>query len=134
MTMDGGVTPALESFAFGDSQALADELLDLVLVGKKTATCWTASEGLKRSEVGKRWVVKDGQGRPRAVVVSVELTRRRSEDVDKAFARDDGEGDRSLASWRQAHTEYFSRQGAFSWEMELYCERFRLVEILVESG
>jgi uncharacterized protein YhfF len=33
----------LESFAFGDSPALADELLALVLAGKKTATCWAAS-------------------------------------------------------------------------------------------
>jgi len=76
--------PDLESFAFGDSPALADELLELVLAGTKTATCWAASEGLKGVEVGKRWIVNDGQGRPRAVVETVELTRRRFEDVDEA--------------------------------------------------
>ena len=53
--------PDLESFAFGDGSALADELLDLVLSGKKTATCWAASEGLKGAEVGERWLVKDGR-------------------------------------------------------------------------
>jgi hypothetical protein len=57
----------LESFAFGDSPALADKLLDLVLIGKKTATCWAASEGMKGVEIGKRWIVKDGQGRARAI-------------------------------------------------------------------
>ena len=120
----------LESFSFGDNPALADELLELVLVGKKTATCWAAKEGDKGVEVGKRWIVKDGQGRPRAVLETVELTQRRFEDVDQSFAYDEGEGDRSLEYWRQAHTEYFTGQGTFSKDMEVYCERFRLVEIL----
>ena len=117
----------LESFSFGDSPAAADELLELVLIGRKTATCWAASEGLKGVEVGKRWIVKDGQGRPRAIVETVELTRRR---FDEALAYDGGEGDRSLKYWRQLYTDYLTRQGAFSKNMELYCERFRLVEIL----
>ena len=67
----------LDSFSFGDSPELADELLALVLAGKKTATCWAAAEGDKGVEVGKRWIVKDGQGRARAILETVELTRRR---------------------------------------------------------
>ena len=35
---------SLRSFAFGDSPALADELLELVLKGLKTATCSTEDE------------------------------------------------------------------------------------------
>ena len=120
----------LESFAFGDSPALADELLTLVLVGAKTATCWAASEGDKGVEVGKRWIVNDGQGRARAVLETVEITRRRFEDVDEGFAYDEGEGDRSLGWWRGAHTDYFTRRGEFASGMEVYCERFRLVEAL----
>jgi len=120
----------LESFAFGDSPALADELLALVLVGAKTATCWAASEGDKGVEVGKRWIVKDGQGRARAVLETVEVTRRRFEEVDEGFAHDEGEGDRSLAWWRRAHTNYFTRRSEFAPGMEVYCERFRLVEAI----
>ncbi len=120
----------LDSFSFGDSPALADELLELVLLGKKTATCWAASEGDKGVEAGKRWIVKDGQGRPRAVLETVELMRRRFRDVDADFAYEEGEGDRSLDYWRRAHANYFTRRGEFSPDMELYCERFRLVEIL----
>jgi len=120
----------LESFSFGDSPAAADECLELVLIGRKTATCWAASEGLKGAEVGKRWIVKDGQGRPRAIVETVELTRRRFDEADEALAYHGGEGDRSLEYWRQLYTDYLTRQGAFSKDMELYCERFRLVEIL----
>ena len=33
-------------------------------------------------------------------------------DVDAAFAWDEGEGDRSLSSWRDAHMRYFGRQAA----------------------
>jgi uncharacterized protein YhfF len=120
----------LESFAFGDSPELANELLDLVLAGKKTATCWAASEGDKGVAVGKRWIVKNSQGRASAILETVELTRRRFGEVDEAFAREEGEGDRSLADWHEAHTAYFTRRGEFSPDMELYCERFRLVEVL----
>jgi uncharacterized protein YhfF len=122
--------PDLEGFSFGDSPALADELAALVLAGKKTATCWAASEGDKGVEIGKRWMMEDGAGRPRAIVETIELKRRRFDQVDRSFAYDEGEGDRSLDYWRQAHTDYFSRRGVFSKDMELYCERFRLVEVM----
>jgi len=120
----------LESFAFGDSSNLADALLELVLIGRKTATCWAASAGDQGVEVGKRWIVKDGRGRPSAILETVELARRRFGEVDAGFAHDEGEGDRSLAFWRRAHENYFTRRGEFSPDMELFCERFRLVEIL----
>ena len=118
----------MDSFSFGDSAELADELLELVLIGKKTATAWAAAEGDKGVVVGKRWIVKDGQGRSGAILETVELTRRRFGEVDAAFAHDEGEGDRSLAWWREAHKRYFTQRGEFSPDMELYCERFRLIE------
>ncbi len=122
--------PGLEGFSFGDGPALANELLELVLIGKKTATCWPASEGDKGFAVGKRWMAEDGAGWPRAIIETVELSRSRFEEVDEAFAWDEGEGDRSLDYWRRAHKNYFTRDGVFSEEMELYCERFRLVEVI----
>ena len=122
---------SLRSFAFGDSPALADELLDLVLKGVKTATCSTEDEP-NTSTQGERWIVLDGRGLPRCVIESTEVTYRRLDDVDAAFAHDDGEGDRSLAYWREAHRRYFGRQGKISEGMMLMCERFRLVEILAD--
>ena len=74
--------------------------------------------------------MKDGQGRPRAILETVEVERRRFEGVDAAFAHDEGEGDRSLAYWRRAHTDYFTRRGEFQPGMEVYCERFRLVQVI----
>jgi uncharacterized protein YhfF len=121
----------LRSFAFGDGVPLADELLDLVLRGLKTATCNTEDEP-NTSTLGERWIVLDGRGNPRCVIESTEVTYRRYE-VDAAFAYEEGEGDRSLAYWRSAHRRYFERQGKFSEDMMLMCERFRLVEVFEGS-
>jgi uncharacterized protein YhfF len=123
---------ALRSFAFGDSPDLADELLELVLKGVKTATCSTEDEP-NTSKPGERWIVLDGRGNPRCVIESTEVVYRRYGDVDAAFAHDEGEGDRSLSYWRDAHRRYFTRLGQFSEDMMLMCERFRLVEIFAES-
>jgi uncharacterized protein YhfF len=121
----------LRSFAFGDSPGLADELLDLVLKGVKTATCSTEDEP-NISKPGERWIVLDGRGKARCVIESVEVTFRRYGEVDAAFAYDEGEGDRSLGYWRDAHRRYFGRLGKFSEDMMLMCERFRLVEIFAD--
>jgi uncharacterized protein YhfF len=118
----------LRAFAFGDGPELADELLDLVIRGIKTATCSTEDEP-NTSTPGERWIVLDGRGEPRCVIESTEVTYRRFGEVDANFAFEEGEGDRSLAYWREAHRGYFGRQGKFSEDMMLMCERFRLVEV-----
>jgi uncharacterized protein YhfF len=118
---------ALDRFSFGDSPTLGDELAELVLAGRKRATCWAVSDGPITS-VGKRMVMLDGAGIPRAVLETVELVQRRFSEIDEAFAFDEGEGDRTLTYWRTAHQRYFERHGTFSPDMVLFCERFRLVE------
>ena len=122
----------LRSFAFGDGPALADELLDLVIREVKTATCSTEDEP-NTSTTGERWIVLDGRGVPSCVIETLEVTYRRYGEVDAAFAYEEGEGDRSLAYWRQAHRNYFGRLGRFSEDMMLMCERFRLVEVLAKA-
>lgn len=123
----------LDSFAFGDSPEMADRLLGFVLAGAKTATCWSVADG-PQTEVGKRMVVLDGQGRPRAVVETVSLEQRRFCDVTWAFATAEGEGDESLDDWRAGHRNYFTRNGGFAPDMMLWCERFRLIEIIGEGA
>ena len=128
-----GRYPGVVRFAFGDSPALADELLALVLAGKKTATCgdWaetTAKYGLMKP--GDLSVVQDGAGCDACVIETVEVTQRRFDEVDAQFAFDEGEDDRTLDSWRRAHRRYFERNGGWSEDMMLYCERFRVVEVL----
>jgi uncharacterized protein YhfF len=69
-----------ETFTFGDGPELADELLDLVLQGKKRATCWAESQGLLSAEVGKLMVVLDSKGMPKAVLTQ-------NSRIDKATLR-----------------------------------------------
>jgi uncharacterized protein YhfF len=133
MTGEPGDWTELESFAFGDNPELADELANLVLAGVKCASCWSLSEG-QSTAVGKRMVMLDGVGKPLAVLETTELTMRRFNEVDAAFAFDEGEGDRSLEYWRAAHTRYFTRQGTFAPDMLLWCERFRLIAKLSEPA
>jgi uncharacterized protein YhfF len=130
-----GAVPAkyqgLRSFAFGDGPALADELLDLVVREVKTATCSTEDEP-NTSTPGECWIVLDGRGVPACVIETLEVTYISYNEVDAAFAYEEGEGDRSLTHWRAAHRNYFGRQGKFSEDMMLMCERFRLVDILAD--
>ncbi len=122
----------LRSFAFGDGPQLADELLDLVIRGVKTATCSTEDEP-NTSRPGEQWIVLDGSGTPRCVIETTEVTYRRFGEVGADFASEEGEGDRSLDYWRQAHRNYFGRLGKFREDMMLMCERFRLVEVFADQ-
>jgi uncharacterized protein YhfF len=121
---------SLKTFSFGDHPALADELVGLVLEGKKRATCWAVSEGLKGAAVGKGMVALDGKNIPRVVLKTIELTQRRFDQVDEAFAYDEGERDRSRAYWREEHERYFTRTGLFEPQMMLWCERFRVEHVI----
>ncbi len=123
---------SLRSFAFGDSPELADELLELVIKGIKDRDLLDRGRA-NISTPGERWIVRDGRGEPRCVIETVEVSFRHYRDVDAAFAYEEGEGDRSLACWREAHRKYFGRLGRFSEDMMLMCERFRLVEVFADS-
>ena len=122
--------------AFGDNPALADELAALIVAGTKTATCsclweWEA-EGQPLPTPGLKTVVLDGQGQPVAIIETTVVQIRLFSEVGADFAFAEGEGDRSLASWRDGHWRYFSRAlpriGREPAEtMPLVCERFRLL-------
>jgi uncharacterized protein YhfF len=121
-------------FSFGDSPSLANELLALAIEGRKTATCGPLRDfspgGEPMPQVGRHDIVLDGKGRPAAVIETTEVIVKRFDEVDEQFARDEGEGDGTLAYWRDAHETYFARNGGFAPDMEVVCERFRLVEVL----
>ena len=121
---------------FGDGAALADELLGLVLAGTKRATAGLvadfAADGEPLPRIGGHWIVCDGAGVPRCVLRSTELRLGPLHSVDDAFAWDEGEGDRSRASWLDGHERYFRRTQAargeeWSDDLEVVFERFRVV-------
>lgn len=118
------------TFQFGDSPELADELLALVLAGAKTATCGAVCDFGGQEplpEVGRRDVVLDGRGRPACVIETTGVLVQRFDQVDEAFALAEGEG--PYAAWRDAHIAYFERNGGYTPDMMLACERFRVVHV-----
>ncbi len=130
--------PDAVRFTFGDSRELCDELLALVRAGKKTATCdslrnfETSGEALP--VVGRRDIALDWDGNPALVIETSDVTLCRFCDVEESFALAEGEND-SLRGWQEDHRAYFTRNGGFDREMQLVCERFRLVEdLLPETG
>lgn len=125
----GAVAPP--AFAFGATREQADDALALVLDGTKTATSSALVEhergGVPLPRVGDLAIVLDGDGVPRAVVrtTAVEVTVFGQVGAEHAAA--EGEGDRTLASWRQAHAAYWGKRvdEAGSWPVVL--ERIALV-------
>lgn len=100
---------------FGDSPAMADELIDLVLAGTKRATAGLLAEHELDGDVpaaGGHWIATDGSGTERAILLTTEIRIGRVDSVDEAFAFDEGEGDRTRDSWLDGHGRYFERQVA----------------------
>ena len=124
-----------EAWAFGATAEHADELLELVLAGVKTGTAsalWDLeAEAEPVPEVGELSVILDGLGRPRAVIVTTAVDIVPFAEVGAEHARSEGEGDRTLAAWREIHERFWRRFGSsargFSREMPVVCERFRVV-------
>ena len=105
-----------DAWAFGDEDSpdLADELAWLVLHGPKRATTCLYEDAVADGDMPTRGaysVVLDGSGGPVCVIRTTEVDIRPFGEVDDAYAWDEGEGDRSLAFWRQAHIDFFAQNG-----------------------
>jgi uncharacterized protein YhfF len=121
---------------WGDSPQLADELGALIVAGTKTATCSALWEYEAEDEplpsVGLKTIVLDGNNHPLCIVEATEVEVRSYNEVDARFAHEEGEGDRSLEYWRDAHWRFFSRTlpgigKEPTVDMPLVCERFRVI-------
>jgi len=124
--------PHAETFKFGDSAEMCEELLELVRSGRKRATCGAMRDfqaGVEAMpEVGRQDISLNWDGTPALVIETVSVTQMRYCDVTEDFALAEGEND-SLQGWRADHKAYFTRNGGFDPEMMLVCERFEVVEV-----
>ncbi len=125
-----------QAWYFGDSPGLAHELVELILRGPKRATAGLSAvnDGLPEAKpVADGYsVITEHDGTPRAVIRTTSLERRAFRDVDAAFAWDEGEGDRTLADWKDGHRRFFARELArvgrtFDESMDVDLERFELL-------
>lgn len=125
--------PGALAWAFGDTPDLADTLASLVISGKKTASCGSLASFQNEENppvIGSYNIILDGSQKPVCVIRLTAMRLVRFCDVTAEFARKEGEGDRSLAYWREAHQAFFTRAGHFSESMELVAEEFELTEVL----
>jgi uncharacterized protein YhfF len=121
---------------FGNESQQARTLAELVLSGKKTATASLLETNLREPEKAPiddgYSVVTNFEGEPMCVIQTTEIRHLPFNDVDAAFAYDEGEDDQTLRSWHEGHWAYFTRESAeigfdFDENSIVCCERFRLL-------
>ena len=124
-----------EAWGFGATPAHADSLLALVLDGIKTGTAsslWDYEAlGDPLPQTGDYSIILDAESRPRAVIETTAVTTVPFDEVTEEHAYSEGEGDQSLAAWREIHERYWRLHSenprGFAPDMPVVCERFRLV-------
>ena len=134
---ESGITKSfVDAWSFGDNPELADELLELVLTGKKRGTATLVieleREGEKMPEVGDYNIILDDEGEPTVIIRTTSVEIKPFNEVKEAFAYSEGEDDRALESWRREHWKYWTRVGqklgfAMKEDLLVICENFELV-------
>ena len=123
------------AWSFGATPEQADELLELVLDGTKTATAsalWDyEADDEPLPEAGTLSIILDGRDHPRALIQSTAIEVVPFDEVDEEHAYLEGEGDRSLEYWREVHERFFTENAShdrgFAPDMPVVLERFSVV-------
>lgn len=123
-----------ECFAFGNSPQMADELLELVLAGKKTATVSVILEGEPQPKIGDISLVLNGRGEPACTIRTTHLETLRFCDLTWEMVRQEGE-DETFEQWITGNRGYWTQDAArrgytFTEETMMTFEQFEVVEIL----
>lgn len=136
VTLNPNASDKYEAWRFGYTKELADRLSDLVLAGTKAATASNYAlyeiENEPLPFVGKYNIVLDGDDIAKSIVVTTSVEVIPFDEVSAEHAFLEGEGDRSLAYWREVHETFFTTELEnshleFDPKMLVVCERFELV-------
>ena len=100
-----------ERFSFGDSPEMADELLALVLAGKKTATVSVILEDEQAPSVGDLSLVLDGLSTPACVIKTVHVETVKFCDLTWDMVKLEGE-DENFEQWKSGNIRYWTRDAA----------------------
>jgi uncharacterized protein YhfF len=102
--------PYVESFFFGFTPEDASAVACLVLEGIKTATgsvLWSyEADGKQIPRIGDCWIVTDGNDDPVCIIRTTDVSTIPFDEVRETYAREGGEGDRTLATWRPMYWRY----------------------------
>ena len=131
--INSAIGDEIDAWAFGVD---ADFLADLVLKGEKTATASAydlyALEDEPLPQEGKFDVILDSQNQAVCIVEITKVSVQPFNQVSAQHAFKEGEGDKSLAYWRQVHEDFFAewlREAGltFTSESKVVLEEFRKV-------
>lgn len=127
-------TPLYDIFHFCYTKELANELLQLVLKGKKTATSssqYAYESPEAQPQVGSYSIITDYDGAPRCVIETILVTHIPFNEMTFEICNREGE-DTCLETWVDGHRRYFMQEAeecgyTFSEEMPVLFEDFRVV-------
>ncbi len=122
-------------FHFELTEALAQSLLELVLMGKKRATASSLYafqiENEPLPKKGDYYIVTDFHGNPRCVIRTTEVTVLPYDEMTYDLCKREGEDD-SLESWQEGHRRFYQEEGrqlgyTFTEKMLIVFEDFEMV-------
>ena len=130
----------LEGWHFGGKgSGFEDRLAELVVKGIKTATSsWYESYSVENEplpKVSEQSYILNSTDLPVCVIELTKVEIKPFLEISKDFAYLEGEGDRSLTYWRQAHDTFFTAYGKeinLVWDSKtqhLVCETFKIIHI-----
>jgi len=130
------VVNGLRGIEFGTKGEFREELISLILEGKKRATAgtleWDYRENGEPIEyVGEKLAVINSAGEHVATIQATKVEVVRFADVPDEFALAEGEGDLSGDEFREGHLRYWTKLGlAINEDTEIVLLYFDLLDIL----
>lgn len=120
-----------EAFHFCFTKESANELLELVLQGKKKATTSRFDTEQNMPKIGDYSIVTNFDGEPFCVIKTTKTIVLPFKDIDFELCKKEGE-DENLISWRNNHEKFFTAEGKmlgykFSYDMPVVFEEFEVV-------
>lgn len=125
----------LEVFHFELTEYLANELLELVLKGKKKATSSSLisyqKEEIRSPKIGDLSIVTDWDGNPKCVIETKDVSIIPFKDITYDICKREGE-DECLETWRDGHIRFFKEEGKeigyeFTEELLVVFEDFEVI-------
>ena len=130
-----GINGTYDAWAFGGAP---DRLAELVKKGIKTATCSALelyeAEDEPLPQPGDYSVILDSEDNAVCIIRTTKVYVMPFDQVSAEHAFKEGEGDRSLAYWREVHEEFFTEElrpvgQVFDNKMKVVCEEFEVVQV-----
>lgn len=128
-----------EAWMFGDgSEAMGNDLGELVVQGVKSATCSAKClhdiDGEDLPAVGQYGIILNGKSEPLCIIQFTKVSITPMNEVTEAFAALEGEGDLSYEYWYNEHERFFRKELSsynidFSFDMDLVCQEFKVVDV-----